>query len=44
LAEDRYQISAIAGFSPDEVSIAADQNVATIQGSTAEKQSLRKTV
>jgi molecular chaperone IbpA len=35
---------AIAGFSPDEVSITAEQNVVTIQGSTAEKQSLWKTV
>ena len=30
LAEDRYQISlAVAGFSPDEVSITAEQNVVT---------------
>lgn len=38
LADDRYQISlAIAGFSPDEVSITAEQNVVTIEGSKAEK-------
>ncbi|HEY6377246.1 MAG TPA: Hsp20 family protein [Edaphobacter sp.] len=37
-ADDRYQISlAIAGFSPDEVSITAEQNVVTIEGSKAEK-------
>ena len=30
LAEDRYQITlAVAGFSPDEVSITAEQNVVT---------------
>jgi molecular chaperone IbpA len=33
LAEDRYQITlAVAGFSPDEVSITAEQNVVTIEG------------
>jgi molecular chaperone IbpA len=38
LADDRYQISlAIAGFSPDEVSITAEHNVVTIEGSKAEK-------
>jgi molecular chaperone IbpA len=38
LAEDRYQISlAIAGLSPEEVSITAEQNVVTIEGSKAEK-------
>jgi len=38
LAEDRYQISlAVAGFSPDEVSITAEQNVVTIEGNKAEK-------
>src|SRR5882762_1452728 len=38
LAEDRYQISlAVAGFSPDEISITAEQNVVTIEGSKAEK-------
>jgi molecular chaperone IbpA len=28
---------AIAGFSPDEVSVTAEQNVVTIEGSKAEK-------
>ena len=38
LAEDRYQITlAVAGFSPDEVSITAEQNVVTIEGGKAEK-------
>jgi molecular chaperone IbpA len=38
LAEDRYQISlAVAGFSPDEVSITAEQNVVTIEGGKTEK-------
>jgi molecular chaperone IbpA len=38
LADDRYQISlAIAGFSPDEVSVTAEQNVVTIESSKAEK-------
>ena len=38
LAEDRYQISlAIAGFSPDEISVTAEQNVVTIEGSKGEK-------
>jgi molecular chaperone IbpA len=38
LAEDRYQISlAIAGFSPGEISVTAEQNVVTIEGSKAEK-------
>jgi molecular chaperone IbpA len=38
LTEDRYQISlAVAGFSPDEVSITAEQNVVTIEGNKAEK-------
>jgi molecular chaperone IbpA len=38
LATDRYQISlALAGFSPDEVSITAEQNVVTIEGSKSEK-------
>jgi molecular chaperone IbpA len=36
--EDRYQISlALAGFTPDEVSITAEQNVLTIEGRKAEK-------
>jgi molecular chaperone IbpA len=38
LAEDRYQVSlAVAGFSPDEISITAEQNVVTIEGNKAEK-------
>ena len=38
LAENRYQISlAIAGFSPDEVSVTAEQNVVTIEGSKADQ-------
>jgi len=36
--EDRYQISlALAGFSPDEVSITAEQNVLAVEGRKAEK-------
>ena len=38
LAEDRYQISlAVAGFSPDEISVTAEQNVVTIEGSKVAK-------
>ena len=38
LAEDRYQISlALAGFSPDEITIMAEQNVLTVEGRKAEK-------
>src|ERR1700757_1069472 len=38
LGDDRYHISlAIAGFTPDEVSTTAEQNVATIEGNKAEK-------
>ena len=38
LGEDRYQISlAVAGFSPDEISITAEQNVVTIEGNKPEK-------
>jgi molecular chaperone IbpA len=38
LAEDRYQISlAVAGFSPDEISVTAEQNVVTIEGGKAER-------
>ena len=38
LAEDRYQITlAVAGFSPDEVSITAEQNVVTIEGGKTER-------
>src|ERR1041384_5958615 len=33
LGEDRYQISlALAGFTPDEVSLTAEQNVLTVEG------------
>jgi molecular chaperone IbpA len=36
--DDRYQISlALAGFTPDEVSITAEQNVLTVEGRKAEK-------
>jgi molecular chaperone IbpA len=36
--EDHYQVSlALAGFTPDEVSITAEQNVLTIEGRKAEK-------
>jgi molecular chaperone IbpA len=39
LGEDRYQISlAIAGFSPDEIAITAEQSVVTVEGRKAEKQ------
>jgi molecular chaperone IbpA len=38
LAEDRYQITlAVAGFSPDEISVTAEQNVVTIEGGKTEK-------
>ena len=38
VADDRYQISlAVAGFSPDEISITAEQNVVTIEGMKTEK-------
>ena len=38
LSEDSYQISlAVAGFSPDEISITAEQNVVTIEGNKPEK-------
>ena len=38
LGEDRYQISlAVAGFSPDEISVTAEQNVVTIDGSKTEE-------
>jgi HSP20 family molecular chaperone IbpA len=38
LAEDRYQITlAVAGFSPDEIAITAEQNVITIEGGKTEK-------
>jgi molecular chaperone IbpA len=36
--EDRYQISlALAGFTPEEVSITAEQSVLTVEGRKAEK-------
>ena len=36
--KDRYQISlALAGFTPDEVAITAEQNVLTVQGATSQK-------
>jgi molecular chaperone IbpA len=38
LADDRYQIAlAVAGFSPPEISITAEQNVVTVEGGKAEK-------
>ena len=38
LADDRYQISlAVAGFAPNEISITAEQNVVTIEGTKTEK-------
>jgi molecular chaperone IbpA len=38
VGEDNYQISlAVAGFSPEEISITAEQNVVTIEGSKPEK-------
>jgi molecular chaperone IbpA len=43
LGEDHYQISlALAGFSPDEVSITAEQNVLTVEGRKAEKDQQRE--
>ncbi len=38
LGEDRYQISlALAGFSPDEMTVTAEQNVLTVEGRKGEK-------
>jgi molecular chaperone IbpA len=38
LGEDSYQISlAVAGFSPDEILITAEQNVVTIEGNKPER-------
>ena len=38
LSEDRYQVSlAVAGFSPEQISITAEQNVVTIEGKRADK-------
>ena len=37
VGEDHYQISlALAGFTPDEVSITAEQNTLTVEGRKAE--------
>ena len=38
LDEDRYQISlALAGFSPDEIAVTAEQNVLTVEGRKSDK-------
>ena len=38
LADDRYQISlAVAGFSPEDIVITAEQNVVTVEGSKSDK-------
>src|SRR6201995_3104124 len=38
LTEDRYQISlAVAGFAPSDITVTAEQNVVTIEGSKPEK-------
>ena len=38
LTDDRYKITlAVAGFSPDEISVTAEYNVVTIEGGKAEK-------
>lgn len=38
LTDDRYQITlAVAGFSPDEISITAEQNVVAIEGNKLDK-------
>jgi molecular chaperone IbpA len=38
LSEDRYAISlALAGFSPEEINITAEQNVLTVEGAKAER-------
>ena len=38
IGEDHYQISlALAGFTPDEVTITAEQNMLTVEGRKAEK-------
>ena len=38
LAEDRYQITlAVAGFSPDEIAVTAEQNVVTVEGNKPDK-------
>jgi molecular chaperone IbpA len=39
VGDDRYQISlAVAGFSPDDIAITAEQNVLTIEGRKPEKE------
>jgi len=38
LTDDRYQISlAVAGFAPDDITITAEQNVVTVEGSKQDK-------
>jgi Hsp20/alpha crystallin family protein len=38
LGEDRYQISlALAGFSPDEIAVTAEQNMLTVEGRKSDK-------
>jgi molecular chaperone IbpA len=38
LGEDRYQISlALAGFSPDQIAVTAEQNVLTVEGRKSDK-------
>jgi len=38
LGEDRYQISlALAGFSPEEIALTAEQNVLTVEGRKSDK-------
>jgi molecular chaperone IbpA len=38
LGEDRYQISlALAGFTPDEIAVTAEQNVLTVEGRKSDK-------
>ena len=38
LGEDRYQIAlAVAGFSPDEIAVTAEQNVVTVEGNKPDK-------
>jgi molecular chaperone IbpA len=39
IGEDRYQISlALAGFSPDEIAVTAEQNVLTVEGRKSDKE------
>jgi molecular chaperone IbpA len=39
ISDDRYQISlALAGFSPDDVTVTAEQNVLTVEGAKPEKE------